>query len=67
DKPFLQALDATMMSELTLRSLVLSESDWKVVADMVELLTFTLRIPAPFSKITERISKQYEPRMSLTA
>ncbi|CAG7718825.1 unnamed protein product [Allacma fusca] len=55
-----KALDATMMSELTLRSLVLSEWDWKVVADMVELLT-------PFSKITERMSKQYEPLMSLTA
>ncbi|CAG7786412.1 unnamed protein product, partial [Allacma fusca] len=33
-----KALDATMMSDSTLRPLVLSSSDWKIVEAMIDLL-----------------------------
>ncbi|CAG7815892.1 unnamed protein product, partial [Allacma fusca] len=54
------ALDATMMSDKTLRDLVLSDAEWEIIEEMVQFLE-------PFSQITDRMSKQHVPLMSLSA
>ncbi|CAG7832273.1 unnamed protein product, partial [Allacma fusca] len=42
------ALDATMMSDKTLRDLVLPVAEWKIIEEMVQFLE-------PFSQITDRM------------
>ncbi|CAG7824481.1 unnamed protein product, partial [Allacma fusca] len=55
-----EALDATMRSDKLLTPFVLSDSEWKVVAEIVKFLE-------PFNRLTEKMSQQFIPNMCLTA